>query len=70
MKRETFVQKMEAKGYRIEFVENGMDIHDEFGWRAFVSDAIRLGINTCSLELPNDDFNIINRYARTPLYKR
>lgn len=70
MKRKTFVKKLEERGYRVTFVTNGMDIYDDFGWRAFVSDKIRLGINTCSLELPNEDYNLLNRYVRTPLDKR
>lgn len=70
MKREAFITKIEERGYRIEFVEDGMDIYDDYGWRVFVSDKIRLGLNTCSLELPNDDYNLINRYVRTPLNKR
>lgn len=70
MKRETFVKQIEDRGYRVEFVVDGMDIYDDFGWRAFISDKIRLGVNTCALELPNEDFNLINRYIRTPLEKR
>ncbi len=70
MKRTTFIKQMEDRGYEVVEVKDGMDIHDEFGWRAFVSDKIRLGLNTCSIELPNDDYNIINRYVRTPLDMR
>lgn len=70
MKRETFIKQMEKRGYRIAFVEDGLDVYDQYGWRAFLSDKIRLGLNTCSLELPNDDYNLINRYIRTPLEKR
>lgn len=70
MRRETFVKRLTDKGYTVVFVGDGMDIFDEFGWRAFVSDKIRLGVNTCSIELPNDDYNIINRYIRTPLEER
>lgn len=70
MKRKTFVRKMEERGYRVVFVTDGMEIHDGFGWRAFVSDKVRLGINTCSLELPDEVYNLINRYARTPLDRR
>lgn len=70
MKRKTLIEKLHRRGYRVIFVEDGLDIYDEFGWRAFLSDKIRLGINTCSLELPNDDYNIINRYIRTPLSDR
>lgn len=70
MKRETFIKQMEKRGYRIVFVEDGLDVYDQFGWRAFLSDKIRLGLNTCSLELPNEDYNLINRYIRTPLEKR
>lgn len=70
MKRKTFVKKIEERGYRVTIVTDGMDIYDDFGWRAFVSDKIPLGINTCSLELPNEDYNLLNRYVRTPLDKR
>lgn len=70
MKRDTFIQQMEERGYTILHVKDGLDLYDDFGWRAFVSDRIRLGVNTCNIELPNDDYNIINRYIRTPLAKR
>lgn len=70
MKRTTFITQLEARGYTVTPVENGMDICDGFGWRAFVSDAIRLGVNTCALEFPDADYAIINRYIRTPLDKR
>lgn len=70
MKRKTFIKRIEKRGYRVESVPDGMNILDDFGWRAFVSDKIRLGLNTCSIELPNDDYNLINRYIRTPLEQR
>ena len=70
MKRETFIKQIEARGYRVEYVEDGLNIVDDFGWRAFASEKIRLGLNTCALELPNEDYNLINRYIRTPLDKR
>jgi len=70
MKRQTFVDKLEEQGYQVFAVEDGIAIYDTFGWRAFVSDKVRYGINTCGLQLPTDDFNAIIRYSRTPLEKR
>lgn len=70
MRRDTFLKKLADKGYTIQLVDGGFDIFDQYGWRAFVSEKTRLGLNTCSLELPNDDYNLINRYVRTPLNKR
>ena len=70
MKRDTFIESIRERGYYVEQVEDGINIFDGFGWRAFASDKIRLGLNTCALELPNDDYNLINRYIRTPLNKR
>lgn len=70
MKRKTFLKKLDEKGYTVEEVADGYDVSDDFGWRAFVSEKVRFGLNTCSLELPNDDFNVFTRYVRTPLDKR
>lgn len=70
MKRETFIRIMTDRGYQLGYVEDGIDIYDGFGWRAFVSDKIRYGMNTCSLELNKVDYDILNRYVRTPLEKR
>ena len=70
MKRETLIKQLEERGYQVVFVEDGLDVYDQYGWRAFLSDKIRLGLNTCSLELPNEDYNLIDRYIRTPLDKR
>ena len=70
MKRENFIKIMRDRGYHVEFVADGINLRDGFGWRAFVSDKTRLAMNTCSIELPKVDYDLISRYACTPLHNR